>query len=725
METKIPAFPLLEPLSQATATSFMPLKLLPSDFLEIGIEEKEGKHFIVQAVCLKRCPANMLGSTDHAAIPEFVQTIDGSFYKDPAFYFYPSYTASSEWFQRIPERSQKGFGHWRLAGTDYTALIIHHAWPHHKLIFKSEEAQLLYTFLLRRFFAQSRSASIAADYKISGNFPDMPKDFIEHPTLPLTDYQKVAFQICLYNPNYALFMEQGTGKTPIVINKVCLESARKRAKHKKQYNVLIICPQQVRINWEREFRRFATVPGKTCILRGQNIQKMRRLIDGVRDEDDCAWGACIISLDSLNGIWGGLKLIKWDLVVIDESHKIKNSQTNRYKQLIKIDGSRAKSKMILTGTPITNTVFDLWSQFEWLGAGLSGFSTYANYRSFHGKWQASLEGGTGVAKLIGFKNTPLIQERLARLCFLFTKDDAKKQIAMKYPGVAFEDLPPDAQAMILPEKVRDIYEVEMLPKQAEIYKQVATKLVAEIDLILENAAEKGTQNLTVEHILTKLIRLAQICSGFVKLDDIEDIEHDRIITGNTMQIDPNKNAKIDAMISLIKEDWENDPNSKCIVWATFIPDIEEISRRLAAAGMRHVGYHRMIQDKYRVKNAQAAEDIMNRDDDCRICVANPASAGIGQNFLGYDVEHPERSTMYINHHIYVSRNWSAVDRIQSEDRSHRRGTRTNLRITDIMIPYTIDQEMFERVTDKRAMAMSIQDVRKILSGILKGYRNVA
>lgn len=721
-ETKIPAFPILEPLSQATATSFMPLKLLPSDFLEIGIEEKEGKHFLVQAVCLKRCPTNMLASTDKAAIPEFVQTVDGAFYKDPAFYFYPSYTASSEWFQRIPERSQKGFGFWRLAGTDYTALIIHHAWPQYKLIWRSEEAKLLYTFLLRRFYAQSQGASIAAEYKLTGNFPEMPKDFIEHPRLPLTDYQKVALLICLYNPNYALFMEQGTGKTPIVINKVCLESARKRAKEKKQYNVLIICPQQVRINWEREFRRFATVPGKTCILRGQNVQKMRRLIDGVRDEEDCAWGACIISLDSLNSIWGGLKLIKWDLVVIDESHKIKNSQTNRYKNLIKIDGSKTKSKMILTGTPITNTVFDLWAQFEWLDAGLSGFSTYANYRSFHGQWQASLEGGTGVSKLIGFKNTPLIQERLARLCFLFTNEDVKKQIKMKYPGVAFEDLPPEAQSSLLPEKVFDIYEVAMLTKQAEIYKQVATKLVAEIDLILETAAEKGTQNLTVEHILTKLIRLAQICSGFVKMDDIEDIEHDRIIPGQIMQIDSERNPKIDAAISLVKEDWENDPNSKSIIWATFIPDIEEISRKLAAAGMRHVGYHRRIQDKYRVKDAHTAEDVMNLDDGCKICVANPASAGIGQNFLGYDVEHPDRSTMYINHYMYVSRNWSAVDRRQSEYRSYRRGTRKNLRITDLIIPYTIDQEMFDRVTDKRAMAMSIQDIHKILSSVLKGYR---
>lgn len=703
MEQKIPAFPVLDPLSRATETALAPLNLLPSDFLEIDVD-KEGKHFLVQAVCLKKCPANYLPSADDAAVPEFITTPEGAFYKDPAFYHYPSYTASSIWFQRIPERSQKGFGAWRLAGTDYTALVIHHAWPHHKLIFKSEEAQLLYTYLLRRFFAQSKAASIAAEFKLTGKVPEMPKDYIEHPKNPLTDYQKTALYISLFNRAYSLFMEQGTGKTPIVINKICLESARKRAKKEGMYLALIICPQQVRLNWEREFSRFATVPGKTCILRGPNIQKMRRLIDAVRNEEDCAWSACIISLDSVVSIWEGLKQIKWDLVTIDESHKIKNPSTNRYKNLIQLDDIHAKQKMILTGTPINNVLFDIWAQWEWLGRGLSGFSTLPNFRAFHGKWEKAMSKGTAVAKLVGFKNTPLIQERLARLSFLFRKKEMSKS------GIQ------------LPEKVSDIYEVAMQPKQAELYKKVATELVAEIDEIIANAELKGTNlSVTVEHILTKLIRLAQICSGFVKVDDEEDVETGITIPGGIVQI-TEKNPKIEALVKLIKEDWENDPNSKCIVWATFIPDIEAISKRLAEEGMNHVGYHRVVHPKYRVKDAPAAEDKINFEDDCRILVANPSSAGIGQNYLGYDVNNPEKSEMYVNHHIYFSCNWSAVDRIQSEDRSHRRGTRTNLRITDLVIPYTIDQEIRDRVTAKRDMAMSIQDIRYILTSVLKGYR---
>ncbi|KKL16925.1 hypothetical protein LCGC14_2490720, partial [marine sediment metagenome] len=272
-ETKIPAFPILEPLSKATAMALAPGKLLETDFLEIDVcdsntgrgggahIEDDMMHFLVQAVCLRRCPADILPSVDSAADPKYVQTPNGAFYQDDIHYHYPSWNASSSWFQRIPERKQMGYGKWKLAGTDYTALIIHHVWPHSNLIFKSEAAQVLYTYLLKRFYVQSRSAIIAAKFKLTGEVPAMPDDFIDHSKLPLTDYQKVAFIISINNPAYALFMEQGTGKTAVVIARICLEAARKRATKNGQgsmYRALIICPQQVRLNWQREFTRFAT-----------------------------------------------------------------------------------------------------------------------------------------------------------------------------------------------------------------------------------------------------------------------------------------------------------------------------------------------------------------------------------------------------------------------------------------------------------------------------------
>ena len=70
---------------------------------------------------------------------------------------------------------------------------------------------------------------------------------------------------------------------------------------------------------------------------------------------------------------------------------------------------------------------------------------------------------------------------------------------------------------------------------------------------------------------------------------------------------------------------------------------------------------------------------MNTVDSVRVFLANPKSAKEGLNILGYDPEFPENSKMYVNHEIYFSSNWSMIERAQSEDRCHRRGTRRNRR----------------------------------------------
>ena len=191
--------------------------------------------------------------------------------------------------------------------------------------------------------------------------------------------------------------------------------------------------------------------------------------------------------------------------------------------------------------------------------------------------------------------------------------------------------------------------------------------------------------------------------------------------GKVIQISQT-NPKVMAVIRMIKEDWENNVNSKIIVWAHYIEDIRVLSGALAAEGINHVGYHRAILDKYRVKDSQAAEDVININRDCKVLIANPASAGLGQSFYGYDVEKVEEYETRVDHEIYFSCNWSAIDRIQSEDRPINRELKSHLRVTDLVVPGTIDEEIRERVSNKRDMAISLQDVKAILNNVLRNYK---
>lgn len=674
----------LEPLSKATETLLEPLAILPNDYLLVGLD-KEAKRFVVKIVTMKKA--------DNGEVDRQLLCPDGE--TRVVDKWHPSYAARCEFIKRIPEKKEiisevhGNTNKWLLAATDFTILVIHHGWPKNNVVF-DDKAKILYNYLLMRFMSQSISGNLIARFKVEGHVPQMPDDFMNRPEedRKLSPYQKVALLASLNQPGYALFMEQGTGKTPIIVHRINLEGFRKRTNENRMYRALIICPKQVRTNWGKEFERFSVRPGKVSILRGGQESRRRYLSDGIMEESDCNWAACIVSIDSVPHMWDFIKLVPWDLIVYDESHGSKNPSSRRFRHFRKFGQfPHIKQRTNLTGTPIANSIMDLWAQLEMLGEGLSGFMNYKNFRRYHGKFKKiELAEGGSIDKLIGLKNVPLIQERLARISFLLTSEEANIQ---------------------LPDKVYDYAEVDMTTKQAKIYKRIATQLVYEIEKSL------GSGRMTTDHILTKLLRLAQITSGHLTWDKQVNMITLKATGGNTEQIDV-VNPKVSYVVAEIQNP-DRDPNGKMLVWACFIEDLRILSQRLTEAGIKHVGYHRLIDPKYRVRDAEAAEHVINFDDSYRVLLANPASAGTGLNLLGYDRDHSENSTMYVNREIFVSCNWSYITRSQGEKRGHRRDSRApSVRITDLVVPNTIDEEIRERLRCKKDMVMEIQDLRDIL-----------
>jgi len=672
----------LKPLSKATETLLNPLKLMPNDYLLIGVDE-EAKRFVVKIAMLNKPN----GDTDARQIlcPDGELRVLSK--------WHASHIARNKFVQRIPERKEVGENKWVLAATDFTVLVIQHAWPKEQVIF-GEQAKTLYDFILMRFMAQGATAHMVAKFKAEGFVPPMPEDFIEHPDplRRLADYQHIALLASLNQPGYALFMEQGTGKTLIIIARINLEGFRKRKNENSMYKALIVCPKHLRKNWSKEFERFSTRPGKVSVLRGGQVERMRCLNDGIMEESDCNWSASIVSWDSVPFMWDSIKLVNWDLIVYDESHLGKNPRSRRFKHFRKFaQFSHVKQRSDLTGTPIANSLIDLWAQWELMGEGLSGFMSFENFRSFHGKYKSiEVKEGDSIKKLIGLKNIPLIQERLARTSFLITKKEANLR---------------------LPEKLYDYAEVDMTSEQAKVYSKIASQLVHEIENDLDS------KRMSTDHILTKLLRLAQITSGHLTWDKVVNPNSLEITGGNVEQISE-VNPKVNYIIDEIQSA-DRDPNGKMIIWVCFIEDLRILSQRLAELNINHVGYHKVIKEKYKVRGPEIAEEVINLDDSCRVFLGNPASAGTGLNFLGYDKDNPKSSTMYVDREIFMSCNWSQIIRGQGEDRAHRRDTRApSVRITDLIVPDTIDEEIRERLKSKKQMAIEIQDIKQFLRKLL-------
>lgn len=618
---------LIEPLCKETEALFHPVGVEIYDRLHISLDKERPTDFIMRP---------------------YGELHDGQF-------CYPSYAAARQWSHKLPEAKPVS-DYFRVAGTDFSVIVVNAVWPHDQLVFTTE-ARTLWDFLLLRFMQQSKRAQKMAEFSASGK---AEKKYLDSQTYPLTTYQRAALDVTI-GTDAALFMEQGTGKTPVAIAIVCNEALH----CKGMYRALVVCPKSVRSNWKNELCKFATLPGKVTTLRGGQLKRVKYLIEAMREESDCRWSIVIASYDVIHQSWDAMRMIKWNRVILDESHYIKSSQTARCKAIHKLRET-SDFRSILTGTPVTNSLLDLYGQLEFLGEGLSGFKSWKAFKKYYGRWVRKGK----LNRLVSYQNLPLLQERLTRLAFMITKEQAL----------------PD-----LPKKTYDIHEVEMTPKQAKYYIDVRDLLIAE---------SEGLE-ITATNVLTKLLRLAQITSGFVTWDAEEGEE--RVID----RLDPN--PKVEALVKILKE---KTPLEKTIIWSCWVQDIKTIAARLRIEDIDCVTYYGATKDDAR----EEAVRRFNCDPKCTVFIGNAGAGGVGINLLGYDINNP--TDHRADHVIYYSQSWSMVHRSQSEDRCHRIGTRSSVRYTDLCVPGTIDEEIRSRVCEHRNTAYTIQDVKNILKSVL-------
>ena len=655
----------LEPLCKATEWLLKPLELWETDRLHLCLDD-EGKNFIASP-----------------------------FYVEPATWC--SHNANSKWFHRVPEKIYLShLNKWSLAGTDISALVISHMWPVDQVEF-DDDARILFDFLLTRFMAQSASCMDRARYLVADSHMRkwFKKEYVDNwyhldcANHPLATYQKVGLHTSMRQECFGMFMEQGTGKTPLAISRMmneCYLWHKKKRKH--PYRIIVVAPKNVRTNWRYEFQKFATLTGRVTVLRGGALERVKQLVDAMDNTDpDVKWTAVVCSYETLQRSWEAIGMCEWEMGVLDESHYIKSPRAKRSKAALMLRDN-CSMRMALTGTPFTNSILDLWCQLEWLGEGMSGFSTWKKFQSYY----CDIVKVNNMNFFKGYQNLPILQERLSRICYIVTKEQAL----------------PD-----LPKKLTDVHEVSMTLEQVEIYTKVAKQLAVECKNDMDSSQNKS---LVVNNILTKLLRLAQITSGYVVWDPIYDFDdagepilvRDKIID----RFDPD--PKLESLIDLLRG--EANPYSKAIIWSCWVQNIKTIAARLAIefGDQSVVSYYGGTSDEDR----ELAVKRFNSDPDCKYFIGNPAAGGTGINLLGYDPVEDPNSEYNCDHVIYYSQNWSMTARSQSEDRAHRRGTRMPVRYTDLCVANTIDEEIRERVCAKRMTAYNVQDIADVMRQIL-------
>ena len=455
--------------------------------------------------------------------------------------------------------------------------------------------------------------------------------------MPPYEHQLTALRKGWNLDEFAYFMDMGTGKSKVLIDNFSVL-------YDKGYigGVLIIAPKGVYRNWssnEIPTHMPEHVLADICIWQPNHTQKFlttwKKLF-----EDNYNLKIFLMNIEAFStrkGVEVAEKflLAHSTLMAIDESTTIKSKNAKRTKSIVKL-GKMAKYRRIMTGSPITKSPMDLYTQCEFLNPELLGHKSFYSFQYEYAIIKRRNLGSYSFNQIVGYKNLKELNGLLDNFSYRVRKQDC----------------------LDLPDKVYTKRVVELSPEQAKMY--------SDLKKIALGICEEGT--VTPTTILTQLLRLQQVCSGHVKLDD-----------GTIKTFSSAKIKELEAVVEEI--------NGKAIIWANFTHDIESIVELLTNmygedSVVSYYGATSTDQRDY------AMSSFQNPDSPVRFFVGQPRTGGYGLTLT-------QASTV-----IYYSNSYDLEVRLQSEDRAHRIGQVNKVTYIDIIAEKTVDEKVLQALRSK-------------------------
>jgi len=458
---------------------------------------------------------------------------------------------------------------------------------------------------------------------------------------------------------FALGAEQGTGKTWMI-----LAEMEQRWKSGELEALLVVAPKGVHVNWvTREIPKHLSIPCTAeAWVSGASQKKMRKL-DGLMNASDSGLIMLGINIDAINTKKGfdfaEAFLTKYkSMMVIDESQRIKNPKAKRTKKAIAL-GGKAHSRRILSGTLVANSPLDLFSQYAFLQNGLLGTTSF---RAFVAEFAELLPENSAMVQEIRAKSRYGIAPQIVKR----TKDgrpmfkNLEKLRDMMKPWT-YRVLKKDC--LDLPEKIYKTFDFNLSPAHMRHY-----HLVKE-----QQRWVRADGEIDIFTALTVINKLQQITSGFILEDGM-----------------PTQMTEGKPRLDLLKEVLE-DTEGQVIIWARFREEIASLVRELSP-DYTYVQYHGGVKDKDR----ETAVDLF-QSGEARLFIGNAAAAGTGLTLHAAETA------------IYYSSSYSLEERLQSEDRCHRIGTKNPVVYIDLVASGTIDERIAATLQAKQEVAASILD----------------
>jgi SNF2 family DNA or RNA helicase len=443
---------------------------------------------------------------------------------------------------------------------------------------------------------------------------------------------------------FAYFMEMGTGKSKVLIDNMSILYDKGLIN-----GALIIAPKGVYKNWfDSEIpTHMADHIEKTMVLWESSAGKSKEKELDTLFKSSYDLHILIMNVEALSTKKGKQFAERFlschkTLMAIDESTTIKNPGAIRTKTIIGL-GKHVLYKRILTGSPVTKSPLDLYTQCWFLDPWLLDQQSYYSFRTRYALTRKINVSGRQVEIVVGYRNLGELSEKLKPFSHRVLKDDCL-------------DLPP---------KTYMKRTIQLSEEQQKVYKQMK-----EIALATLNGKLTTTHN-----VITQLMRLHQITCGHFKSDD-----------GTTQTL---KSNRLDELMDVLSE-----MEGKAVIWAHYRYDIEVIVEAIKKeyGDKSVVTYYGDTSTDDRQK---AIKLIQDPESSVRFIVGTPQTGGYGITLTG-------ASTM-----IYYSNGYDLEKRQQSEARIDRIGQTKNMTYIDIIAEGTVDEKIVKALRTKVNIATEV------------------
>jgi len=407
--------------------------------------------------------------------------------------------------------------------------------------------------------------------------------------------------------NFAYFMEMGTGKS-----KVLLDNAAVLYDRGLINGLLLIAPKGVYKNWfdsEIPVHLPDHIHKKVVLWKTSDKSKKQKEVLNTLFKTGTDLHILIMNVETFSTGDGTAFAQKFlschkTMIAIDESTTIKTPTSNRTKNILKLS-DEAKYRRILTGSPVTKSPLDLYSQCLFLDPWLLGHQSYYTFRARYSIVKKIQVNGRHIEVVVGYKNLGELSDKIKPFSKRILKEDC----------------------LDLPEKTFVKHYVELTKEQQKVYNQMKQEAIAFLDGKMQSSAT----------VMTQLMRLHQITCGHFTADDgtIKDLPCSRLTE-----------------LMNVLENIEG----KTIIWSHYTHDVKRIIKEI-----KKVYGEDSVVDYYGATDTDARSVNIKKfqtDDKCRFFVGTTHTGGYGitltagSNMVyfsnGYDLEKRQQSEARID-----------------------------------------------------------------------------